>query len=255
MKETFYFPHDFEPTSDPKMTAMIGNLGGLGYGVFWRVIEMLHSSESHRLPCKQYIYEAIAKQMLANAEQIQAMLICFAKDYELLSTDGEFFWSERVFRNFEKRESISEKRREAGKKGAIAKQNLANASKVKESKINKNKEKQIETNTPHLRSVREFEESSEEFRLSKLLMDQILIFNPRFKLPDLQRWSVEIDKMIRIDKRSVEDIEVLILWVTQDSFWKANILSTAKLREKFDQCWTKAQSMQQQKKPSYSVIS
>lgn len=111
------------------------------------------------------------------------------------------------------------------------------------------------TKTPRSRSARVFDENSAEFRLSKLLMDQILAFNERFKKPDLQKWSAEIDKMIRIDGRSVEDVEVLILWVTQDNFWKTNILSTTKLREHFDRCWTKAQSMQQAKRPSYSVIS
>ncbi len=100
-----------------------------------------------------------------------------------------------------------------------------------------------------------FQEGSEEFRLSTLLLDNILAFNPRLLKPDLQKWSAEVDKMLRIDKRSVEEIETLIMWVSQDTFWKANILSTAKLREKFDQLWSKASAMQQAKKPTYSIIS
>lgn len=106
-----------------------------------------------------------------------------------------------------------------------------------------------------LRPPRVFQEGSEEFRLSTLLLDNILAFNPRLLKPDLQKWSAEVDKMLRIDKRSVEEIETLIMWVSQDTFWKANILSTAKLREKFDQLWSKASAMQQAKKPTYSIIS
>ena len=34
MKKTFYFSHDFEPTSDPKIQALISEYGGLGYGSF-----------------------------------------------------------------------------------------------------------------------------------------------------------------------------------------------------------------------------
>lgn len=141
-KETFYFPHDFEPTSDPKIQAMIGTHGGLGYGIFWRIIEMLHSNQDHKLPHKKYIIEAIAKQMLTDAKQIEALLKACIEDYELFTSDGQFFWSDRVQRNFQKRVEISKVRSEAGKKGAIAKQNLANASKGKESKVKESKEKE-----------------------------------------------------------------------------------------------------------------
>ena len=40
--------------------------------------------------------------------------------------------------------------------------------------------------------------------------------------------------MRRIDKRTEEQIRYLIEWCQQDSFWQGNILSTKKLREKFD---------------------
>ena len=142
-KETFYFPHDFEPTSDPKIQALIGDYGGLGYGIYWRIIEMLHSDPEHKLPHKKYIILAIAKQMLASVEQIEALLNDCIKSYELLDSDTEFFWSKRVNRNFERRIEISKLRSYAGKKGAIAKQNLANASKGKESKVKESKGKEI----------------------------------------------------------------------------------------------------------------
>lgn len=140
-KETFYFSHDYNPTNDPKIVCLIGNYGGLGYGVFWRIIEMLHQENNNKLPLKEYIYEAIAKQMLTSAEQIKAIVDDCLIKYELFSADNDFFWSERVIRNIEKRQEISEIRSIAGKSGAIAKQNLANVSKEKE-----RKEKEIKGN-------------------------------------------------------------------------------------------------------------
>lgn len=99
-----------------------------------------------------------------------------------------------------------------------------------------------------------FSEDSQEYRLSKLLLEKILAFNDRLKIPDLQKWSAEVDKMLRIDKRTLDEIETLILWVSQDSFWKGNILSTAKLREKFDQLWSKACATQQSKKRTHLIL-
>ena len=41
--------------------------------------------------------------------------------------------------------------------------------------------------------------------------------------------------MIRLDKRKVEDIEAMIYWCQHHHFWHTAILSTGKLRERYDQ--------------------
>lgn len=100
-----------------------------------------------------------------------------------------------------------------------------------------------------------FELEDGEYLLASLLFSLILENNPNHKSPDLQAWAAEIDKMIRLDKRSPETIEFLIRWSQQDSFWKANILSTAKLRQQYDQLFVKAKSQweesQKNKIPEY----
>lgn len=89
---------------------------------------------------------------------------------------------------------------------------------------------------------RKFGEDSHEFKLSEMLYDRILEFNPKFKKPNLGKWSEHIDKMIRLDGRTTREIEAVIYWATQDSFWQSNILSTKKLRIQFDRLWMKAKS-------------
>jgi len=77
--------------------------------------------------------------------------------------------------------------------------------------------------------------NSDELRLATLLFDLIRQRNPEHKQPKLQEWARDIDLMIRIDKRSIQDIESVIRWCQSNPFWKFNILSTEKLREKYDQ--------------------
>jgi uncharacterized protein YdaU (DUF1376 family) len=153
-KDKLYFQHDFEPTSDPKIIALLSKFGATGYGVFWRIIEMLHSNSEHKLPKKEYVLVAIAQQMLTSVEQISAILT-FATDVcELFLKDENFIVSERVNRNFQKMESISAKRSEAGKRSASTRyqqvlnksqqvstsvqQNSTNTNKIKENKIKEN---------------------------------------------------------------------------------------------------------------------
>lgn len=138
-KEAFYFTHDYESTNDPKIQALLGEFGAQGYGIYWRVVEMLHSDSNHKLPFKKYLFLAIAKQMLTSVEQIEAIIDQCINVFELFSSNDDFFWSNRVLRNFELRAQLSEKRAIAGRAGAIAKQIQANSSKEKESKVKKSK--------------------------------------------------------------------------------------------------------------------
>ena len=154
MKDTYYFSHDYNPTSDPKIQALIGEYGAVGYGIFWRIVEMLHEDELHKLQCKKYIYLALAKQMLTSVEQVESIIKNCIDTYELFKTDGDFFWSERVMRNINKRAELSNKRSKAGKMSAemrknstsveqvstSVQQNPTKERKVKENKVNEKKE-------------------------------------------------------------------------------------------------------------------
>lgn len=145
-KDTFFFRHDFAPTSDPKIQAMIGEHGALGYGLFWRIVEMLHSDTDHVLAFKEYTFLAISKQMSTSVEQVKVFVNDCITTYELFEADGVNFWSERVNRNIEERKEISVKRSFAGKKSAETKKNstlveqdATNANKGKERKGNEKK--------------------------------------------------------------------------------------------------------------------
>jgi hypothetical protein len=54
-----------------------------------------------------------------------------------------------------------------------------------------------------------------------------------FKKPNLESWSKHFDSMLRIDEREPSMIRKVMNWAVLDSFWKPNILSAKKLREKF----------------------
>ena len=128
MKDSYYFQHDYNPTSDPKITCLLGNYGGFGYGVFWRIIEMLHQEETHKLPLKLYVFEALAKEMISSAEQIEKIINECIKKFELLQGDEKFFWSNRVFLNIQEREEKRIQKSEAGKMGMQKRWNNAKIS-------------------------------------------------------------------------------------------------------------------------------
>jgi hypothetical protein len=48
-------------------------------------------------------------------------------------------------------------------------------------------------------------------------------------------WYEACDRMLRLDGRTPEQVERAIDWCQADEFWRANVLSMPKLRDKFDQ--------------------
>jgi hypothetical protein len=89
--------------------------------------------------------------------------------------------------------------------------------------------------------------SPDALRLSEILAEMILENNPQNRSVNngkrresVSKWATDIEKIIRIDNQQPGTIERVIRWSQSDSFWKVNILSGSKLREKWDQISAKA---------------
>lgn len=83
-----------------------------------------------------------------------------------------------------------------------------------------------------------YEVDAEE--IANYLSSKILSENKNAKLnPNL--WEKDIEKALRIDKRTKQDLLACIDWIysPKGSFWIPNIMSGKKLREKYDQMYLK----------------
>jgi hypothetical protein len=102
-------------------------------------------------------------------------------------------------------------------------------------------------------SSKVFADDAQELLLAQKLKTLILSNNPKARVPDnLQKWAYEIDKMIRLDKRTPKEIESVIEFSQNDSFWMANILSVAALRKQFDKLYLQSKR-QRNMKPNQPV--
>lgn len=81
----------------------------------------------------------------------------------------------------------------------------------------------------------------EATRLCELLAD-LMVKNGCRRPTITETWIVDMERLIRIDERPPEKIEVAIRWCQSDSFWRGNILSPRKLRAKYDQLRLAAKS-------------
>lgn len=96
---------------------------------------------------------------------------------------------------------------------------------------------QPKINDNGIKNKKNFEADSDPYLLAKFLENNITENNPKFPQSESQRqrWAKDFDLMIRRDKIDADDIAEVIEWCQRDNFWRSNILSGKKLREKYQQ--------------------
>ena len=97
--------------------------------------------------------------------------------------------------------------------------------------INTNKK----TKSSKKKTTKVFEENSIEYQLSEKFYRKVSEFNSSKydEKPDLQKWSSEFEKLMRLDKVKSEDIETLIDWIFQEgNFWNDKVQTPAKFRKR-----------------------
>lgn len=135
MKDTFYFPHDYDTLQDEKIKRMIRKHGMIGYGVFWAIVEMLYMNAN----ALRTDYQGIAFDLRTDCN-IVTSIIC---DFDLFVVHENKFRSLSVERRLVERAEKSRKAR----RSAIYRWENANALRTecegnaikekKEKKINK----------------------------------------------------------------------------------------------------------------------
>ncbi|MEN3130828.1 phage replisome organizer N-terminal domain-containing protein [Bacillus cereus] len=79
-----------------------------------------------------------------------------------------------------------------------------------------------------------------DMKAAKYLFEKIKENNLKQKEPSsFDSWANNVRLMRERDNRTLQEIKDVIDWCQNDSFWKSNILSTAKLRQQFDQLYMK----------------
>lgn len=82
-----------------------------------------------------------------------------------------------------------------------------------------------------------FDKDSDAYQAAAYLARQIEKNYPDVTPPtekDKQRWAADFDKCNRINKRSWDDIADVLHFSQKNTFWRKNILSGKKFREKYD---------------------
>lgn len=230
-----YFPHDTDAVNDSKIQALMALHGPVGYAFYFIILERIFRTENGRITIGKLAEKAgLSKTIGITIKVFDAILEtalevgCFILEENQLSSSG-------VQRRLSSVLELREKERKRKEEYKIKKEKEIESKKEIENPTRK---------TPGKLPENSF--SPEVMRLSGLLADLIQGNNPGNrelqppkKVMTVYRWADDIDKLNRIDEQSFEKIEKVIRWCQSDPFWITNILSGAKLRQKWDKLTTK----------------
>ena len=136
MKDTYYFPHDYNVMQDEKIKMLIRKHGMEGYGIFWAIVEMLYNNAN----ALRTDYEGIAFDVRTNCEKIESIV----NDFDLFIVDGDTFGSMSIERRLNERKEKSRKAKESASyrwNNANALRTECDGNAIKEKKVKEKKEK------------------------------------------------------------------------------------------------------------------
>jgi len=159
MANSYYFTHDYNSRTDPKVKKLLLKHGMAGYGIFWAIVEDLYNN-ANALPTD---YESIAFELRTDVLVIQSIV----SDFGLFVIDGETFSSSAVQKRIEEREQKSEK----AKKSALKRWSKDANALPPQSDSNAIKGNEIKGNSKY--TLEYFEQQGYEFNLPKIGHDAI----------------------------------------------------------------------------------
>lgn len=116
MKKTYYFQHDYNARNDPKLQALIVEMGVAGIGIYWCLVEMLYEQDGE-MPMSSI--KSIAYNLHVKQKTVERVI----KDFGLFDYDDDkaenvekspkMFRNKSVLKRLNRIIDISEKRKRA----------------------------------------------------------------------------------------------------------------------------------------------
>lgn len=94
--------------------------------------------------------------------------------------------------------------------------------------------------------------TNDHLEFSKGMFSMILKVAEKTKEPNFDKWADQIRLMNDVDKLELSEMAEVFRWCNKDSFWKTNILSPTKLREKYSVLEAKMQDEKNGKDRSFN---
>lgn len=106
-----WFKHDFNTVNNPKVQCLLADYHAAGYGVWWRLLELLGPADMHRIPDEKITYRAIAISLFEEVKFVKEIVELMVSEYKLFKIEDGYIYSAGFLERMEDFDIISEKNR------------------------------------------------------------------------------------------------------------------------------------------------
>lgn len=124
----------------------------------------------------------------------------------------------------------------------VASESHANDTRVTSNKNDKNDKNENNTSVQAEPKRSKFSFSDNQMRFAKAVYEKVKVIAPKMKEPNLESWANTARLLNEVDGADLNDVWKVFSWANADSFWSVNILSLAKLRDKYPDLSAKMQA-------------
>jgi Holliday junction resolvase len=209
-----------DASHDEKLAEVLELHGASGYGVFWLIVEAVAAQMDHTDKCEvKYSSKKWAYITHTDRRTLAKYLQTFSKLALIVSQKCDKFVIVKIPKLLELRDNHTKNLQVT--KPATCKQEV---------------EVEVEE------EVEKHKYTEEDLRLAKWMFSLIQQLDPKAKKPNFDKWADVVRLMRERDELNHREIAEVFKWANNDSFWKSNILSPSKLRDKFSDLRIKMKS-------------
>lgn len=212
---------------------------------------MMREQNNYNLPLSdKIIFIAISREFECSLDEAKKFIHDCIYEFGLFVSSETHFWSDSLKQRMELAEVKRIANQQNGLKGGRPRkeqQEQPQEAPEQSNSVEVKPDKQKPVRTKNATVAQDTEESEEVVFLTDLLVSEIKKNNPQAKTPtNISNWRNDI-RLLLADGYTFTQIDSMIRWTQSDDFWKSNILSAKKLREKSSTLILQMQRKQKEK--------
>lgn len=243
-----WFKHDSSAHTDAKIQKVIMKYRAEGYALYWYALELIAGKvDKNNITFElEHDAEIIGFQLGIDQMRVQEImhymvdlgLFDISKNNQIRCLKMAYRLDETTSKNPEFKELLTRLKSEGSPEsigkhsGDIPESIGKHSDQTRLDQTRLNKDPFVEEKPP---TKKKYNFSDEHMKFADYMHSKILDVMPRARKPNFEKWAHEIRLAAKALDVSLTDLWHVFLWANADPFWKTNILSPAKLREKFPQ--------------------
>ena len=228
-----WIKHDTDANQDAKLQNVLLDYGLEGYGLYWYCIELIAGKVDKDNITFELEHDAriIARNVGCTAQKVEEMMRYFV-ELGLFEDSQGTITCLKLARRLDKSMTSNPEMRQLIENIKSHDSIMTQSEKPMQDKIRLDKNRK-ETNVEAEPKRSKFSFSDNQMRFAKAVYEKVKVITPKMKEPNLESWANTARLLNEVDGADLNDVWKVFSWANADSFWSLNILSLAKLRDKY----------------------